>query len=625
MKYFFKIFIFVFFTFSFCLAEKYENCEWDKKDTIPCLTIQKIPNTSIYSENGVGKITITKQDILNSGAQDLKSILDKIPGLDLKQNGQAGQLTSLFSRGTNSNHTLYFINGVAINDQSTTQGLHNFGQDFVQTLQQIEIYKGPNGAHFGPSAIGGAINLITDVDYQNNLNVNGYNFLNNSVDGNYTMVTDNGWTLNFKGGLNKTKTGSARHGGAEDDAAENAQFNFNSYKFLNENLKIKSMFYSRKTEADYDGSSSDENGYNADDKMYAIQTGIEYKKNNLEDSLVLHYNNYDRQYENGGYLDTYYSESFITKGERSIKYSNKLSFGFGTEYKYDWANFTDNGSWSTPSAKGFIDNLGVFGNFGYLLDNSTNLSAFSRIDDHKTTGTNLTYKVSLNKNFDNFNFNITHATGLRNPSLYELYGHNGRSDSYKHVANRNAKPEKSKVNESTLGYQLSKYFSISSTAYRSSIQDALLYDSNFNGGSGYTNTKQDLKQKGLETNLIYKSKIQSISLFNTITSSKKKDGSHQLNRPDSTYGLNYFRIFDSKFLGKFKLNYDYKHYGKAFDYDPGIKKVDSTDIMNLSVSKEILNMNWSLNLKNILDEHYQRPVGYGQNGRNFSLSLRQSF
>ena len=72
------------------------------------------------------------------------------------------------------------------------------------------------------------------------------------------------------------------------------------------------MFYSRKTEADYDGSSSDENGYNADDKMYAIQTGIEYK-NNLEDSLVLHYNNYDRQYENGGYLDTYYSSHLLQK------------------------------------------------------------------------------------------------------------------------------------------------------------------------------------------------------------------------------------------------------------------------------------------------------------------------
>ena len=54
-------------------------------------------------------------------------------------------------RGTNSNHTLVLLNGIAINDQSTTQGLHNFGQDFVQTLQKIEIFKGPNGAHFGPS------------------------------------------------------------------------------------------------------------------------------------------------------------------------------------------------------------------------------------------------------------------------------------------------------------------------------------------------------------------------------------------------------------------------------------------------------------------------------------------
>ena len=36
-------------------------------------------------------------------------------------------------------------------------------------------------------------------------------------------------------------------------------------------------------------------------------------------------------------------------------------------------------------------------------------------------------------------------TGLRNPSLYELYGNNGRSDSYKHVANPNADPEKSKI------------------------------------------------------------------------------------------------------------------------------------------------------------------------------------
>ena len=40
------------------------------------------------------------------------------------------------------NHTLALLNGIAINDQSVTDGLHDFGQDFVQTIQQIEIYKG---------------------------------------------------------------------------------------------------------------------------------------------------------------------------------------------------------------------------------------------------------------------------------------------------------------------------------------------------------------------------------------------------------------------------------------------------------------------------------------------------
>ena len=59
-------------------------------------------------------------------------------------------------RGTGSNHTLVMINGIPINDQSTTQGLHDFGVDFIQTIQQIEIYPGSSATHFGTNAIGGA-------------------------------------------------------------------------------------------------------------------------------------------------------------------------------------------------------------------------------------------------------------------------------------------------------------------------------------------------------------------------------------------------------------------------------------------------------------------------------------
>ena len=108
-------------------------------------------------------------------------------------------------RGTGSNHVLVMINGVAINDQSTTQGLHDFGVDFIQTIQQLEVYKGPNAVNFGPNAIGGAINIITESnlkDYASfsSQNKNNYNFILNQ---NYIVNGSN--FHNFKIGGGKIK------------------------------------------------------------------------------------------------------------------------------------------------------------------------------------------------------------------------------------------------------------------------------------------------------------------------------------------------------------------------------------------------------------------------------------
>ena len=153
-----------------------------------------------------------------------------------------------------------------------------------------------------------------------------------------------------------------------------------------------------------------------------------------------------------------------------------------------------------------------------------------------------------------------------------------------------------------------------------------IYDSNFKGGSGYTNSKSNLNQDGIESNLTFKGKDQKFSIFNTITSSKKVDGTHQLNRPDSTYGVSYSKKFFNKLFGPFDLNYNYKHYGKVFDYAPSIiKKVDSTDIMNLSLSKENIFGLWSINITNLLDEKYQRPYGYQQNRRQIRFKLEKLF
>ena len=185
-----------------------EECKWNSTGK-PCLLISKTNNTSVISRSGVEKIIITKQDIEKSSFSNLSDILKHQSGLNVFQNGNLGQSSSVFLRGGESNYTLVLLNGIAINDQSVTDGMHDFGQDFIQTLQQIEIYKGSNGVHFGPSAVSGAINLVTDINYQNNLTFDGFNAHNNSGQANYTKITDNGWHLNLNGVLNQSNLGSA--------------------------------------------------------------------------------------------------------------------------------------------------------------------------------------------------------------------------------------------------------------------------------------------------------------------------------------------------------------------------------------------------------------------------------
>ena len=160
------------------------------------MVISKTPNTSKFSEKGVNKIIISKQEIESIGAIDINDVLKGISGLDVFQSGGKGQTTSVFTRGSESNHTLVMMNGIAITDQSLTDGLHDFGQDFIHNIEMIEIYK--DGAHFGPSAIAGAINFITSIDYVNNYSFNGFNGKNNSSSINYTKMCYKNWHLNLK-------------------------------------------------------------------------------------------------------------------------------------------------------------------------------------------------------------------------------------------------------------------------------------------------------------------------------------------------------------------------------------------------------------------------------------------
>jgi vitamin B12 transporter len=116
--------------------------------------------TEIPLENAIVPVTvITRQDIEQSLAADLAELLRFEAGIDIGRNGGPGQSTSVFLRGTDSNHTLVLIDGVRINPG--TIGGAAVQHIAPETIERIEIVKGARSALFETDAIGGVVNIIT--------------------------------------------------------------------------------------------------------------------------------------------------------------------------------------------------------------------------------------------------------------------------------------------------------------------------------------------------------------------------------------------------------------------------------------------------------------------------------
>src|SRR4029079_2860008 len=108
---------------------------------------------------GAPVIVITRSDIERSLASDVSELLQTHAGLEIARNGGPGQTTSLFNRGTESNHNIVLVDGVRINP-GTLGGaaLQNIAPE---SLERIEIVKGPRSSLYGTDAIGGVVQLFT--------------------------------------------------------------------------------------------------------------------------------------------------------------------------------------------------------------------------------------------------------------------------------------------------------------------------------------------------------------------------------------------------------------------------------------------------------------------------------
>jgi vitamin B12 transporter len=102
---------------------------------------------------------VTRADIERTQAQNLMDLLRLQAGVDLARSGGAGGATSLFLRGSNSNHVLVLVDGVRVSSFNT--GALDWSNIPVSQVERIEIVRGPRAAYWGSDAIGGVVQIFT--------------------------------------------------------------------------------------------------------------------------------------------------------------------------------------------------------------------------------------------------------------------------------------------------------------------------------------------------------------------------------------------------------------------------------------------------------------------------------
>ena len=120
--------------------------------------------TATRSESRAGAVladvtVIGRDDIERNSGRTLAELVARVAGVQMSGNGGLGKNSSIFIRGTESRHVLLLIDGVRVG--SATAGQANFDNIPLESIERIEVLKGPASALYGSDAVGGVIQIFT--------------------------------------------------------------------------------------------------------------------------------------------------------------------------------------------------------------------------------------------------------------------------------------------------------------------------------------------------------------------------------------------------------------------------------------------------------------------------------
>jgi vitamin B12 transporter len=107
----------------------------------------------------VAVMVIEREEIDKLRPLNLGEVLNAAAGVDFRDYGTPGGVTSISLRGVPTNGTLVLVNGQALN--AVTNGMADLSAIDINAVERIEIVKGPVASLYGANALGGVVNIIT--------------------------------------------------------------------------------------------------------------------------------------------------------------------------------------------------------------------------------------------------------------------------------------------------------------------------------------------------------------------------------------------------------------------------------------------------------------------------------
>ncbi|MEM6736805.1 MAG: carboxypeptidase-like regulatory domain-containing protein [Bacteroidota bacterium] len=114
-------------------------------------------------EKSAMAIKVVETKIAQLKTADLGEVMARTEGVSVQRSGGLGSNTRFSLNGLTDDQIRFFMDGIPLNAMGHVNGVANVP---VNTVERVEVYKGVVPIRFGADALGGAVNLVSNSEFE---------------------------------------------------------------------------------------------------------------------------------------------------------------------------------------------------------------------------------------------------------------------------------------------------------------------------------------------------------------------------------------------------------------------------------------------------------------------------